>query len=117
MQLLTAGAWEPDKAIARAAIHQAEAQIDQTQTEIERALVRAPVAAACCRSTCGRANIVGASPAQSLVVLGDIGSLHVRVDIDEADIPRIPAGYARPCLSARHRARKCPCGSSAWSRS
>jgi hypothetical protein len=35
---------------------------------------------------------VGASPGQSLIVLGDSGKLHVRVDIDEADIPRFRPG-------------------------
>src|SRR5262249_3731008 len=38
LKLLKAGAWEPDKAIARAAIAQAKAQIEQTKTDIERAL-------------------------------------------------------------------------------
>jgi multidrug resistance efflux pump len=35
---------------------------------------------------------VGASPGQSLMVLGNSGNLHVRVDIDEADIPRFRPG-------------------------
>src|SRR5207253_11473438 len=35
---------------------------------------------------------VGTTPGQALVVLGDIGSLRARVDIDEADIPRVSLG-------------------------
>jgi HlyD family secretion protein len=96
LQLLTAGAWESDKAIAQAAIQQAKAQIEQTEIEIERALVRAPVAGRVLQVNVRPGEYVGTTPGQALVVLGDIGSLRVRVDIDEADIPRI-----RPGQSAR----------------
>jgi multidrug resistance efflux pump len=92
LKLLTAGAWEPDKAIARAAIQQAEAQIAQTQTEIERALVRAPVAGRVLQVNVRPGEYVGTTPGQALVVLGDIGSLRIRVDIDEAEIPRVQPG-------------------------
>jgi len=92
LKLLTAGAWEPDKAIARAAIQQAEAQIAQTQTEIERALVRAPVAGRVLQVNVRPGEYVGTTPGQALVVLGDIGSLRIRVDIDETDIPRVQSG-------------------------
>ena len=42
-QLLIAGAWEPDKAIARADIAQAKAEVERIRTELERAVVRAPI--------------------------------------------------------------------------
>lgn len=35
---------------------------------------------------------VGASPQPPLVVIGDTSQLHVRVDIDEHDVPRFHAG-------------------------
>jgi hypothetical protein len=35
---------------------------------------------------------VGAPPGQELIVLGDINVIHVRVDIDEQDLPRFQAG-------------------------
>jgi HlyD family secretion protein len=92
LKLLKAGAWEPDKAIARAAIAQAEAQIAQTQIEIERALVRAPVGGRVLQVNVRPGEYVGTTPGQALVVLGDIGALHVRIDIDEADIPRVRPG-------------------------
>jgi HlyD family secretion protein len=92
LKLLKAGAWEPDKAIARAAIAQAEAQIAQTKTEIERTLVRAPVAGRVLQVNVRPGEYVGAAPGSGLIVLGDIGHLRVRVDIDEADIPRFRPG-------------------------
>ena len=94
LRLLKAGAWEPDKAIARAEIAQAEAQIEQIQTDIDRALVRAPVAGRVLQVNVRPGEFVGASPGQSLMVLGGGDTLHVRVDIDEADIPRFRPGVA-----------------------
>jgi multidrug resistance efflux pump len=88
LKLLQAGAWEPDKAIARAAIAQAEAQINETQTEIDRTLVRAPVAGRVLQVNVRPGEFVGAAAGQALVVLGDSGGMHVRADIDEHDIPR-----------------------------
>jgi hypothetical protein len=35
---------------------------------------------------------VGAPPGQTLLILGDITELHVRVDIDEQDLPRFRPG-------------------------
>ena len=94
LQLLTAGAWEPDKAIARAAIQQAESQILQTQVEIERALVRAPASGRVLQVNVRPGEYVGTTPGQALIVLGDTGSLRVRVNIDEADIPRVRPGMS-----------------------
>jgi multidrug resistance efflux pump len=37
---------------------------------------------------------VGAPPGQALVVLGNVHTLHVRVDIDEHDVPRFRPGAA-----------------------
>src|SRR5947208_9350357 len=74
LKLLTAGAWEPDKAIARAAIQQAEAQIAQTQTEIERALVRAPVAGRVLQVKVRPGGYGGPPPGPALVVQGNLRS-------------------------------------------
>lgn len=92
LELLTAGAWEADKAVAQATIEQMEAQIAQTQTEIERALVRAPVSGRVLQVNVRPGEHVSATANEVLVVLGNIGSLRVRVDVDEADIPRFRPG-------------------------
>jgi multidrug resistance efflux pump len=94
--LLLAGAWEPDKAIATSAVDQARAQIAEARTEIERAIVRAPVDANVLQVNVRPGEFVGAANGQALVVLGDLEHLQVRVDIDEHEIPRF-----RPGLQAR----------------
>lgn len=98
-QLLKAGTWEPDKRIARAQVEQARAQIEQTRTDIERTLVRAPVDGEVLQVNVRPGEYVGAPPSQALVVLGNLRRLHVRVDIDEHDIPRFkPGAPARASL-------------------
>jgi multidrug resistance efflux pump len=86
--LLKAGAWEKDKVIARAAVAQAKAQVEQTRTDLERALVRAPVDGKVLQVNVRPGEYVGTPPAQPLVVLGSVHNVHVRVDFDEHDIPR-----------------------------
>jgi multidrug resistance efflux pump len=90
--LLKAGAWAPDKEVARAAVTQAEAQLGQTETELERLTVRAYVEGEVLQVNVRPGEYVGAPPGQALVVLGSVKRLHVRVDVDEHDIPRFRPG-------------------------
>jgi HlyD family secretion protein len=98
-QLLKAGAWDKDKAIARASVEQARAQVEMIQTDLDRALVRAPVDGDVLQVNVRPGEYVGAPPSQALVVLGNLRKLHVRVDIDEHDIHRFRTGVpARAAL-------------------
>jgi HlyD family secretion protein len=97
--LLKAGAWEPDKRVAQAAVDQAAAQVKETQTELDRLVVRALVDGEVLQVNVRPGEFVGAPPSQALVVLGNVTQLHVRVDVDEYDIPRfIAAAPARATL-------------------
>lgn len=94
LRLLEAGAWERDKEIARAQVEQVKAQIQALETEIERALVRAPMDGVILQRNVRPGEYIavsfpGAAPA---FVLGDLSEVHVRVDIDEYDIPRFRPG-------------------------
>jgi HlyD family secretion protein len=93
LALTRAGSWGPDKEIARAAVKLAEAQVQQDKTDIERAIVRAPVDGVVLQVNVRPGEYVGNNPNAALVVLGVITDhLHVRVDIDEHDIPRFLPG-------------------------
>ena len=92
LKLLKAGAWEADKAVAQAAVAQAEAQLAQTRTDLSRQVVRAPIDATVLQVNLRPGEFVGTPPNQPLVVLGDLDQLHVRVDIDENDIHRFRPG-------------------------
>lgn len=86
--LLKSGAWEHDKNIARSAVERARSQVQQARTELDRLTVRAQVDGEVLKVNVRPGEFVGAPPGQPLIVLGNIDELHVRVDIDEYDIPR-----------------------------
>lgn len=86
--LLKAGAWAPDIAVAQSAVDRAQAQLKQTETELERLVVRALVDGEVLQVNVRPGEFVGAPANQALIVLGNVTQLHVRVDVDEYDIPR-----------------------------
>jgi multidrug resistance efflux pump len=91
--LVKAGAWKFDKDIASAQVALAEAQVLQTRTDLERVLVRAPRDGVVLQVNVREGEYVGTPPGQALMLLGAVNDrLHVRVDIDEHDIPRFVKG-------------------------
>jgi multidrug resistance efflux pump len=98
--LLKAGAWRFDKDIARANVELAEAQVLQTKTDLDRMLVRAPRDGVVLQVNVREGEYAGTPPGQALMLLGAINDkVHVRVDINEHDIPRFrPGAPARASL-------------------
>jgi HlyD family secretion protein len=94
LDLLKAGSWEYDRDVARTAVTRAEADVQRIETEIDRLIVRSLVAGRVLQVNVRPGEFVGAPPGQPLVVLGNVERLHVRVDIDEFDIPRFRASAA-----------------------
>jgi len=91
-ELLRAGAWGPDKLVSRAAVAEARAQVEQTRTDLARLTVTAPVDGQVLQVDVRPGEFVAQSATTDLLVLGNIRPLHVRVDIDESDIPRFSTG-------------------------
>ena len=108
LKLLRAGTWIYDKKISAAAVALAKAQAEQTRTELDRLEVKAPrfewnevdkTTFKVLQVNIRPGEFVGTTQGPALVVLGYVGKLHVRVDIDENDIarfrPELP-GVAKP---------------------
>ena len=116
-KLWEAGTWAPDLEIAQASLAQAVSQRKQTEVDITRLTAKSPRA----RWKTGTDGVevpddagvkfkvlqvsirpgeyVGTAAGQALIVLGYVGKLHVRVDIDENDIVRFRpnlVGVAKP---------------------
>jgi len=73
-------------------VKEARAQVEQVMIEIERATVVAPVDGVVLQVNVRPGERVSDRDAKTLMVLGDIKTLHVRVDIDERDIARFRVG-------------------------
>ena len=91
VKLLEAGTWQYDL-VAKAAIDQSLAQVEQTKAELDRRTVAALVDGEVLQVNVRPGEFVAAPANQALIVLGDVERLHVRVDIDEHDIHRFLPG-------------------------
>jgi multidrug efflux pump subunit AcrA (membrane-fusion protein) len=110
--LWNAGAWKPDLDIAQATIDQALAQMKQTEIELQRITMTAPhqrwktndkgedipddegVAFEVLQVNIRPGEYVANTPGSALIVLGYVGKLHVRVDLDENDIARFRTNFS-----------------------
>lgn len=88
LDLLEAGSWSYDIDIAKAAVAKAEAERARVESDLDRLIVRALVAGEVLQVNVRPGEYVGTPPGEPLIVLGDVDTLHVRVDIDEFDIAR-----------------------------
>lgn len=93
LALLKAGAWAPEIAVAEADVASAEAQVAAVQTEIDRLTVTSPVDGEVLQVKIRAGEYAQAGPlATPLMVVGDVSTLNVRVDVDEHDAWRIKEG-------------------------
>jgi HlyD family secretion protein len=92
LALIRAGSWEFDRSVAQTGVAQAESRVAQVRTELDRLVVRALVDGDVLQVNVRPGEYVGTPAGQPLVVLGNVRQLHVRVDIDEHDIPRFHKG-------------------------
>jgi multidrug efflux pump subunit AcrA (membrane-fusion protein) len=100
LALLKAGAWKPDLEIAQAEVTAAEAQVKAVETQIDRLTVRAPVDGEVLQVKVRLGEFAPTGVlATPLMLIGDVETLHVRVDIDENDAWRLkPNAPARAFL-------------------
>jgi multidrug resistance efflux pump len=89
---LKAGAWEEDLAVAKAQVERMQSLVQQTRVEIDRLQVKAPIDGTILKVDVRPGEYVGAPPGQPLIVLGNVDTLHLRIDIDEQDLPRFRTG-------------------------
>jgi multidrug efflux pump subunit AcrA (membrane-fusion protein) len=104
---LLAGSWKEDIAVAQADVDSAAAEVKQTQIAIDRCTVRAPVAGRVLQVKTHLGEFATAGTLdQPLILLGDVSTLHVRVDIDENDAWRLdPHAQAFACLRGNNTLR------------
>jgi HlyD family secretion protein len=89
---LQAGAWEADLAVARTQVELSRQLVEQARVELDRLVVRAPINGTVLMVDVRPGEYVGTPAGKPLVILGDLETLHARVDIDEQDLPRFTPG-------------------------
>ena len=108
-QLLKArAAGNHDKSLARVEVERNRSLVEQYRTELERLQIRAPVSGHVLKVDVRRGEYVGTPPGQPLIMLGDLERMHVRVDIDEQDIPRFHPGISGTACIRGNASRKIP---------
>lgn len=94
LEKLEAGAWEQDLAVQRAAVLQARSQVESVRLLIDRLTVRAPVDGEILQVNVRPGQVAALAWNEPMIVLGEVDRLHVRVDVDENDLPRFRPGAA-----------------------
>src|SRR5262249_28066684 len=92
LERILAGTWKEDIEVARAAVQLAASQVDNIQTNLERLTVRAPMDGEILQLNVRLGQYAAFAWKEPMIVLGDIQRLHVRVDIDENDLPYFSRG-------------------------
>lgn len=88
-----AGAWDADLAVAQAAVTAAEARKKSVEVELERLIVRSPVDGTVMQMRIRKGEFASAaSSSDPLMLIGDLETLHLRIDIDENDAWRFHPG-------------------------
>ena len=81
------GTWKEDLDVAQAAIDLAESQLESTKVDLERLTVKAPMDGDILQLNVRLGQLATVTWKEPMIVLGDRNELHVRVDIDENDLP------------------------------
>lgn len=105
LEQVEAGAWEQDILVAETRVKQSQANVEGTESLIERLTVRAPVGGTVLKRNVEPGRFATTDPADPAIVLGDLDQMHVRAQVDEEDLPRLREG-ARGIARVRGAAEK-----------
>jgi multidrug resistance efflux pump len=86
------GTWIEDIRIAEAAVARAQEEVARIQTEIDRRTIKTPADGKVLQVNLRPGQFAALAWNEPLIVMGDDSVLHVRVDIDEQDVPLLLRG-------------------------
>lgn len=90
LALLRAGAWAPDVAVAKSEVAQAQAQLEQVQTNIQRFTMNAPIDGVILQKKVRVGQYAQCGPeSEPLMMMGGGDNLNIRADVDENDAWRV----------------------------
>lgn len=92
LERIRRGTWEKDLRIAEAAVARARSEVESVEVELDRRTVRARTEGQVLQVNVLPGQFAALAWKEPLLVLGDVTKLHVRVDIDEQDLPLFKPG-------------------------
>lgn len=87
LERIKRGTWKEDLDLAQANIDMSKAQVESIQTDLERLTVRAPLDGEILQLNVRLGQFAAMTWKDPMIVMGDVKRLHVRVDVDENDVP------------------------------
>jgi multidrug resistance efflux pump len=87
LERIMAGSWKEDIEVARAAVQMAESELESSRILLDRLTVRALADGEVLQVNVRPGQFAALAWREPMIVLGDVKRLHVRVDIDENDLP------------------------------
>jgi multidrug resistance efflux pump len=88
---IKAGSWKEEIEVARANVLMAESEVESTRILLDRLTVRALADGEVLQVNVRPGQFAALAWREPMIVLGDVNRLHVRVDIDENDVPLFEA--------------------------
>jgi multidrug resistance efflux pump len=89
---ITDKAREEDLSQAQANVRLAQAQLDESRVRLEKTSIRSPITGTVLRQHLKAGETAAASPDMPIVTIANLGTLRVRVDVDETDIGKVRLG-------------------------
>jgi HlyD family secretion protein len=106
LEKILAGSWKEDIDVAKAAVLQAESELESTRIMLDRLTVRAMADGEILQVNVRPGQFAALAWREPMIVLGDVKRLHVRVDIDENDLPMFePRARAIATLKGRSQVK------------
>lgn len=87
LEKVQSGAWKPELEIAQQEVKQAKASVDAIETEISRMYIKSPIHGTVLQIKIHEGETAGSDPYKTLMILGTLAELNLRVSIDQYDIP------------------------------
>ena len=92
LERIQAGSWKEDIEVAKASVVMAESQVESTKVMLDRLTVRALADGEVLQVNVRPGQFAALAWREPMIILGDVNRLHVRVDIDENDVPYFERG-------------------------
>lgn len=84
---IKSGAWPPEVKIAFFEVEQAQAVVEAVEADIQRTYIKSPIDGTVLQIKIHEGETSSSDPSKTVMILGNIAELNLRVSIDQLDVP------------------------------